>query len=89
MSGTSKSFQLDKNDIWPILFRALMVGLAAALAFLTEKAAHLDLGDLTVFLVPVITALLAAITRWLHDFNKDKQEKKEKEENENGVLNKV
>ena len=89
MSGTSKSFQLDKNDIWPILFRALMVGIAAALAFLTEKAADLDLGDLTVFLVPVITALLAAITRWLHDFNKDKQEKKEKEENENGVLNKV
>jgi hypothetical protein len=89
MSGTSKSFQLDKNDIWPILFRALMVGIAAALAFLTEKAADLDLGDLTVFLVPAITALLAAITRWLHDFNKDKQEKKEKEENENGVLNKV
>jgi membrane protein implicated in regulation of membrane protease activity len=90
MVGTSKGFQLDKNDIWPILFRALMVGLAAALAFLTEKAAHLDLGELTVFLVPVVTALLAAITRWLHDFNKDnKEEKKEKEENENGVFNKV
>ena len=90
MTGTSKGFRLDGNDIWPILFRALMVGLAASLAFLTERAANLDLGELTVFLVPVVTAFLAAVTRWVHDFNKDnKEEKKEKEENENGVCNKV
>jgi hypothetical protein len=67
------------NDLWPILFRALMVGLAASLAFIAEKMASLDLGDLTVFLVPVITAILAAITRWLHDFNKDKEEEKKGE----------
>lgn len=90
MTGTSKSFQLDKNDIWPILFRALMVGLAASLAFLTERAVNLDLGELTVFLVPVVTAFLAAITRWLHDFNKNnEEEEKKKEENENGMSNKV
>lgn len=77
MSGTSKKFALDMNDIWPILFRALMVGVAASLAFLTERAASLDLGDLTVFLVPVITAILVALTRWVHDFNKE--EKKEGE----------
>jgi hypothetical protein len=77
MSGTSRSLQLDRNDIGPILLKALLVGVAAALAFLTERAADLDLGDLTVFLVPVITAILAAFTRWIHDFNKDKDKKEE------------
>jgi hypothetical protein len=80
MSGTSKKFALDMNDIWPILFRALMVGVSASLAFLTERMANLDLGDATVFLVPVITAILVALTRWVHDFSKDKD--KEKKEGE-------
>ncbi len=76
MNGTSKEFQLDKNDIWSVLLVGLLVGLASALTYIGENLGNLDFGKATVFIVPIVTVALNSLIRWLKDFTKEKDEEK-------------
>lgn len=70
MNGTSKSFKLNKNDIWSIILMGLLVGLASFLTYLLENIGHLNLGESTVFIVPIISVVITSIIRWIKDYTK-------------------
>jgi|688.fasta_scaffold232717_2 hypothetical protein len=68
--GTSKTFQVDLNDAIVLLKNASLVGLAAAITFVGENLANVNFGAATAFVVPVVTIVLQAATRWLSDYTK-------------------
>lgn len=68
--GTSKSFQVDFNDAISLFRNAALVGVAAAITFVGENLANVDFGAATAFVVPVVTVVLQAATRWLSDYTK-------------------
>lgn len=63
----SKKFTLNVNDVKNIGRDALLVGVAAALAFLGENVADLDLGASGVMLVPVITVAIDTLIKYVKD----------------------
>lgn len=80
MTGTSKGFELNKRDIWSIILVGLLVGLASTLTYVAENISHIDFGDSTLFIVPVITVAINSLVRWIKDFTKREEEKDEKGE---------
>lgn len=70
MSGTSSGFKLNKKDVWSIILMGLLVGLASMLTYLLENIGHLDLGESTVFIVPIISVVITSIVRWIKDYTK-------------------
>lgn len=68
--GTSKGFQVDFNDAIALFRNAALVGVAAAITFVGENLANVDFGAATAFVVPVVTIVLQAATRWLADYTK-------------------
>jgi hypothetical protein len=68
--GTSKSFSFDYNDILAVVKNALLVGAAAAVTFLAESIAKIDMGASNVFISPVVAVALNSLSRWLKDYTK-------------------
>lgn len=69
--GTSKGFTFDYNDMLAIVKNALLVGAAAAVTFLAESLAKIDMGASNVFIIPVVAVALNSLSRWLKDYTKD------------------
>jgi hypothetical protein len=66
----SDKYSLNVDDMKKLGKNALFVGVAAALAYLGQNAANLDLGSATVVLVPVITTVINAVMTWAKDNTK-------------------
>lgn len=73
MNGTSKKFQLDKNDLQTIFVRALLVALAAFLTYFGEKLTELDKGPESILWVPIVAVIITTVVRWLKDYTKEEK----------------
>ena len=70
--GTSKSLSFDKNDLTAVLTNALIVGAAAAITFIGENLAKIDLGQSTALVIPIVAVVLNTVSRWLKDYTTKK-----------------
>jgi hypothetical protein len=70
--GTSKSLSFDKNDLTAVLTNALIVGAAAAITFIGENLAKLDLGQSTALIIPIVAVVLNTVSRWLKNYTTKK-----------------
>lgn len=70
----SERFNLDKDDVKTLAFNALLVGSAAALTYVGENLAGLDLGNMGLLLVPIVTVALNSAISWINDNKKGKVE---------------
>lgn len=66
----SNKFSLDMDDVKALLKNALLVGAAAALAYMGENVSDVDMGTTGVLLVPVITVGIDTLVSWLKDNQK-------------------
>jgi hypothetical protein len=62
---TSKAFVLNLKDIATVGKTALLVGVAAALTYVGQNLAHIDLGSFGPLLVPVVTIVIDGILKFL------------------------
>jgi hypothetical protein len=70
----SKKFKLDLTDVWSLGKTSLFVGAAAALTFLGENLADLDLGNAGVLFVPIVAVGIDTLVKWLKDNEKTDKE---------------
>lgn len=63
--ATSKSFSLNVVDIVNLGKNALLVGVAAALTYVGENVASVDLGAAGVLLVPVVAVAIDTVVKWI------------------------
>lgn len=61
---TSRSYQLDKNDVLALAKNAVLVGLAAVLTYVGENLVKLDLGPSIALFVPVVAMVLDSAVKW-------------------------
>lgn len=62
---TSRSYQLDKNDVLALVKNAVLVGLAAVLTYVGENLVKLDLGPSIALFVPVVAMVLDSSVKWV------------------------
>ena len=62
---TSRSYQLDKNDVIVLVKNAVLVGLAAVLTYVGQNVTKLDLGPSVALFVPVIAMMLDSAVKWV------------------------
>ena len=62
---TSRSYQLDKNDVIALVKNAVLVGLAAVLTYVGQNVTKLDLGPSVALFVPVIAMMLDSAVKWV------------------------
>lgn len=62
---TSRSYQLDKNDIIALVKNATLVGVSAVLTYVAQNLSHLDLGPSAALFVPVVTMVLDSVVKWV------------------------
>ena len=66
----SAKFNLNTDDVKNLVKNALLVGSAAALAYMGENISDVDMGTTGVLLVPVITVGIDTVLSWLRDNQK-------------------
>ena len=66
----SAKFTLNTDDVKNLVKNALLVGSAAALAYMGENLSDVDMGTTGVLLVPVITVGIDTMVSWLRDNQK-------------------
>jgi hypothetical protein len=64
---TSKSYQLDVNDILSVGKNAMLVGLAALLTYVGENVTKIDLGSASALVVPVVVIVINTAVKWIKD----------------------
>lgn len=67
----SKSFSLNLTDVVGLLKNALLVAVAAFITAVVNGLAHLDLGEYTALIVPMVTVFLDTILKWVKNNAKD------------------
>lgn len=68
--GTSEFLKFDINDALNVVKHAALVGVSAALVALSETITKVDLGVYGPLIVPVVSAGLNTLIRWLSDYTK-------------------
>ena len=68
--GDSKAFTLNTTDLLNLGKNALLVALAAGLAYVGENLADVDWGTSGVLLVPVISVGIDTLVKWMKNNNK-------------------
>ena len=63
----SKSFALNIKDFINLGKNALLVGVAAGLAWVGQNLAHLDLGPATALVVPIVAVIIDSFVKWAKD----------------------
>lgn len=63
----SKSFSLNTSDLVSIGKNALLVGGAAALTYIGENLASIDLGNMSALVVPIVAITLNTLIKWMKD----------------------
>jgi len=66
----SAKFTLNMDDVKHLVKNAILVGGAAALAYMGENISDVDMGTTGVLLVPVITVGIDTMVSWLRDSQK-------------------
>jgi hypothetical protein len=66
----SKSFSLDMTDTMNLFKNALLVAVAAFLTAVVNSLGHLDLGQYTPLIVPMVTVILDTIIKWAKNNSK-------------------
>lgn len=61
----SKAFSLNSKDVINLGKNALLVGVAAALTYVGENVASVDLGPSGVLLVPVVVIGIDTLVKWI------------------------
>ena len=69
--GDSKAFTLNTKDLLNLGKNALLVALAAGLAYVGENLADVDWGTSGVLLVPVISVGIDTLVKWMKNNKKD------------------
>ena len=69
MNEGSKKFKLDMSDLAGVGKNALLVGGAAALAYVAQNLNTIDLG-MAALAVPVISVVLDTAIKWMKDNTK-------------------
>jgi hypothetical protein len=69
--GDSKAFTLNTTDLLNLGKNALLVALAAGLAYVGENLADVDWGTSGVLLVPVISVGIDTLVKWMKNNKKD------------------
>jgi len=69
--GTSKALSFDKNDMIVVIKNAVLIGAAAAVTFLAESLAKIDMGTGNVLVIPIVAVALNSLSRWLKDYTKN------------------
>jgi hypothetical protein len=64
---TSRSYQLDKNDVIALAKNAVLVGLAAVLTYVGQNITKLDLGPSVALFVPVVAMMLDSAVKWVNN----------------------
>lgn len=70
MNDGSKSFQLNKADVFKLVRNTVLVGLAAGLTFLGEHLSSVNLGPSSALIVPVVALAINTFVRWITDYTK-------------------
>lgn len=63
----SKKFTLNLDDVKTLVKNAVLVGTAAALAYMGENIGDVDMGPTGLLLVPVISVAIDTMVSWLRD----------------------
>lgn len=66
----SKPFKLDMSDTVDLVKTAVLVGVAAAVTYVTDNLGSLDLGMWTGMIVPVVAVGLQSVLKWVKDNTK-------------------
>ena len=69
--GDSKAFTLNTTDLLNLGKNALLVALAAGLAYVGENLSDVDWGTSGVLLVPVISVGIDTLVKWMKNNKKD------------------
>lgn len=67
LPDTSFAFSLNLTDVQKLIRDAGIVGGGAAIAYLISNLSSLNMGALTVVLVPVLSTVLNAVYKWFKD----------------------
>lgn len=62
---TSDKFEVNKTDWAKILVHCLIVGGSASIVALAEYASKIDVGEYNLFVVPVVSAVVLYVQKWL------------------------
>ena len=65
VADTSNKKTLDKIDFYKIFIHTLVVSASAAVVVLSEQFMKIDAGEWNVILIPVVSATVVAIQKWL------------------------
>jgi hypothetical protein len=71
MNDGSKAFTLNTTDLLNLGKNALLVGLAAGLAYVGENLSDVDWGASGVLLVPVISVGIDTLVKWMKNNQKE------------------
>lgn len=71
MNDGSKAFTLNTTDLLNLGKNALLVGLAATLAYVGENLSDVDWGTSGVLLVPVISVGIDTLVKWMKNNQKE------------------
>ena len=64
---TSPKKTLDKVDWYKIFIHTMVVATSAAVVVLSEQVMKIDAGEWNVILIPVVSAGVTAIQKWLKE----------------------
>tara|TARA_R110000765_G_scaffold179317_3_gene285147 strand:+ start:1566 stop:1787 length:222 start_codon:yes stop_codon:yes gene_type:complete len=67
MNPNSKKFSFNWIDFISLGRNAVLVGIAASLAYMSENIAELDFGTSGVLMVPIIVVLIEGGGKWAKD----------------------
>ena len=66
----SEKFKFNSDDVVGIVKTSVLVGAAAAVTYIADNLAGLDLGVMTGVIVPVVAVGLDSVIKWLKDNTK-------------------
>tara|TARA_Y100001973_G_C5144906_1_gene304915 strand:- start:322 stop:537 length:216 start_codon:yes stop_codon:yes gene_type:complete len=67
MSNGSPKYNLNSVDIYNLSKNAALVAVAAGLTYVAQNLGNLELGELGVLVVPVISTAIQSMITWIRD----------------------
>ena len=67
MSNGSPKYNLNSADVYNLGKNAVLVAVAAGLTYVAQNLGNLELGELGVLVVPVISTAIQSMITWIRD----------------------
>ena len=67
MSNGSPKYNLNSVDIYNLSKNAALVAVAAGLTYVAQNLGNLELGELGLLVVPVISTAIESMITWIRD----------------------